>query len=107
MSFITPNPVSIIRQGGALREGRKQDRLEEVARSFEALFVREVVRVLTRELFQHGGPEVRIMQDRLVDALSEPLLRQTSLGIAEAVLRRWGARARPYAAPKDSAEVHP
>nr|BCX01143.1 MAG: hypothetical protein KatS3mg041_1189 [Bacteroidota bacterium] len=87
-----PETVTIIhpRQDPAAFPGDRA-RLQQAARSFEALFVREVVRVLMRELLASGGPEVRMVQDQWLDVLSQQLLQQHRTGIAEAVLRRWAS----------------
>lgn len=72
----------------------------EAAKQFEEVLVREFVKVMTKDLFKadlssEGGPSWMggysdMQRDIITDTLTEQLVAQDNLGLADVLTRRWG-----------------
>lgn len=70
---------------------------EEAARAFEAVLVRQMVQVMTSDLFKSSasGPMTAgaadAQRDALVDTLTDHLVASDSMRLRDLLLRQWGA----------------
>ncbi|MFN3596071.1 MAG: hypothetical protein ACK41D_02230 [Rubricoccaceae bacterium] len=76
---------------------------EEAAAQFEALLVRQMVQIMTRELFRDAGgvsAQADLQQDALVNVLTERLVAADVLRVRDVLVRQWDREgALPHGAP--------
>lgn len=76
---------------GAAADASRQENLQEAARQFEALMLRQLYGEMQRSV---RGPDhsmaAEFFQDHLVEHLAELSSRQGGIGIADVLMRAWG-----------------
>lgn len=86
---------------GGLPNGRDPQTLEEAAKQFEQVLVRQFVKVMTKDMFSASlagdeGPgwmqsQRGTQRDMMTDMLSQHLAASEDLPIAEQLMKKWGA----------------